>query len=232
MKRFVLAVLATLGSAGFAAAQNGAIDLGSWNADNSHRFTAAGEGIQLLTSANGDTAAVPEPSANPSPAPAAPTPKFFFGNSEDFRLQFAISYQHVVFRSTPFNANLDGINTSVSYFLNDWFAVEGNTVEAFGTKTFGNTSKYFLYAGGGRIAWRDQRRKYEPWMHFLVGGIHMIPQTAVGGKNGFALQAGAGTDLRYNTRISFRFGGDYVRSQLYSQSQNNFQFGAGLVLHF
>jgi len=68
------------------------------------------------------------------PAPAAPTPKFFFGNSEDFRLQFAISYQHVVFRSTPFNANLDGINTSVSYFLNDWFAVEGNTVEAFEPK--------------------------------------------------------------------------------------------------
>jgi hypothetical protein len=69
-------------------------------------------------------------------------------------------------------------------------------------------------------------------MHFLVGGIHMIPQTILGGKNSFALQVGAGTDLRYNERISFRFGGDYVRSQLYSQSQNNFQFGAGLVVHF
>lgn len=231
MKRLVLAVLATLGSAGFAVAQNGAIDLGSGNADNPHRFTAAGEGIQLLTSVNGDTVAVPEPSA--SPVPAAPAPRFFFGNSEDFRFQLALSYQHVVFRSVPFNANLNGINTSLSYFLNDWFAIEGNTVEAFGTKVFGgDRSKYFLYTGGGRIAWRDSRRKYEPWMHVLVGGIHMIPQTAFGGQNAFALQAGGGADLRYNTRISFRVGGDYVRSQLYSQSQNNFQFGAGLVVHF
>ena len=231
MKRLVLAVLATLGSAGFAVAQNGAIDLGSGNADNPHRFTAAGEGIQLLTSVNGDTVAVPEPSA--IPVPAAPAPRFFFGNSEDFRFQLALSYQHVVFRSVPFNANLNGINTSLSYFLNDWFAIEGNTVEAFGTKVFGgDRSKYFLYTGGGRIAWRDSRRKYEPWMHVLVGGIHMIPQTAFGGQNAFALQAGGGADLRYNTRISFRVGGDYVRSQLYSQSQNNFQFGAGLVVHF
>lgn len=231
MKRFVLAVLAALGSAGFAAAQNSAINLSSWDADTSHRFTAAGEGIQLLTSANSDTTDVPAPLA--SPAPAAPTPRFSFGNSEESRFQLGFSYQHVVFRSIPFNSNLNGINTSLSYFLNDWFAVEGNTVQAFGTKVLGgDRSKYLLYTGGGRIAWRDPRRKYEPWMHFLVGGIHMLPQTAAGGQNAFALQAGAGADLRYNPLLSFRVGGDYVRSQLYSQSQNNFQFGAGVVLRF
>ena len=220
-------MLAILGSAGFAAAQDGAINLVSSDLGNARKFTAAREGIQLLTSVNGDTVATADPLANPAPAP-----KFYFGNSEDYRFQLGLSYQHVVFRSVPFNANLDGINTSLSYFLNDWFAVEGNTIEAFGTKAFGDTSKYFLYTAGGRIAWRDARRKYEPWMHFLVGGLHMIPQTTLGGKNAFAFQAGAGTDLRYNDRISFRFGGDFVRSQLYSQSQNNFQFGAGLVVHF
>jgi len=232
MKRFVLAVVAVLGSAGLAAAQNGAINLASWDRDNSHRFTAAGEGIELLTPASRDTVGIPAPSANPASAPE-PTPKFYFGNSEDYRLQLALSYQHVVFRSVPFNANLNGISASLSYFLNDWFAIEGNSVEAFGSEVFlGETSRYFLYTGGGRIAWRDQRRKYEPWMHFLVGGLHMVPQTALGGKNGFAFQAGGGADLRYNTRVSFRFGGDYVHSRLYSGSQNNFQFGAGVVLHF
>ncbi len=227
MKRFVLAVLVILGSAGFAAAQDSAINAISADEGNSHRFTAAAEGIQLVTSVNGDTVAAPSPFASPAPAP-----KFYFGSSEDYRFQLALSYQHVVFRSVPFNANLDGINTSLSYFLNDWFAIEGNTVEAFGTRAFGDRSKYFLYTGGGRIAWRDARRKYEPWMHFLVGGIHMIPQIAGSGKSAVAFQAGGGTDLRYNDRVSFRFGGDYVRSQLYSQSQNNFQFGAGLVVHF
>ena len=227
MKRLVLAVLAILGSGGIAAAQNGAINLGSWDAVSPHRFTAAGEGIQLLASVNGDTAAVPAPPADPAP------PKFYYGTSEDFRFQLGVGYEYVLFRSKPFNANLNGLHTSLSYYLNDWFALEGNMVAAFGSSVFaGETAKYLLYAGGGRIAWRDPRHRWEPWMHALVGGVHMNPQTALAGKNGFALQPGAGVDLRVNSRLSFRAEGDYVYSRLYSQSQNNFQFGAGAVFHF
>ncbi|HWZ99933.1 MAG TPA: hypothetical protein VN025_19405 [Candidatus Dormibacteraeota bacterium] len=230
MKRLVLAVIATFGSAGIAAAQDGAFNLNTPAGTNAHRFTAAGEGIQLVSSVTGDTVAVPTPSANPNPQPE---PRFYFGNNDDYRFQLGIGYEYVRFRSTPFNSNLNGLHTSLSYYLNDWFAVEGSIVSAFGTKVFSDErSKYLLYTGGGRIAWRDPKRKYEPWMHALVGGLHMIPQTAVGGKNGFALQVGAGVDLRYNARLSFRVNGDYVRSQLYSQSQNNFQFGGGAVIHF
>ena len=69
-------------------------------------------------------------------------------------------------------------------------------------------------------------------MHGLIGGLHMVPQTAVGGKTGFAVQAGGGVDYRLSGRASARFGGDYIRSQLYSASQNNFQIGGGLVINF
>ncbi len=230
MKRLVLAVLVTCGCAGLASAQDGALSFNAPDATSTHRFTAAGEGINLVTSVTGDTVAVPVPTADPRPQPE---PRFYYGNNDDYRFQLGVGYTYVRFRSTPFNANLNGLHTSLTYYLNDWFAVEGNTVAAFGTKVFGgDSSKYFLYTGGGRIAWRDPKRKYEPWMHGLVGGLHMIPQTALGGKNGFALQAGAGVDLRFNGRLSFRVEGDYVRSQLYSETQNSFQFGGGAVIHF
>jgi hypothetical protein len=229
MKRLVLAVLATCGCAAIASAQDSAFNLNAPTATSTHRFTAAGEGINLITSVTGDTVAVPAPTANPVPQPE---PKFYYGNSADYRFQLGVGYSYVNFRSTPFNAHLNGFHTSLTYFLNDWFAVEGNTVAAFGTKVLDETSKYLLYTGGGRIAWRDPKRKFEPWVHGLVGGLHMIPQTASGSKNGLAVQTGGGVDLRYNSRLSFRVEGDYVYSRLYSESQHNFQVGGGVVLHF
>lgn len=232
MKRFVLAVLAFLGIAGLAAAQSASLSLNTFPGITNHGLTPSTSGLRLVSDVSGDTVAIPT-APEPQPASPEPAPRFYFGNNDDFRFQLGLGYQYVRFRSTPFNANLNGLQTSLSYFINDWFAVEGNTVAAFGTKVFGgDRSKYLLFTGGGRIAWRGDRRRWEPWMHGLVGGIHMLPQTAVGGKNGFALQAGGGADYRLTSNVSVRVGADYVRTQLYSQSQNNFQGGAGLVIHF
>jgi len=231
MNRFALAILAFLGISGLAGAQTGSLSLDNFSATNSRNLTPSSGGLRLLADAGGDTVALP---AAPSPLPADPhpAPKFFFGNSEDFRFQLGLGYQYVRFRSTAFDSNLNGLQVSLSYFLNDWFAVEGNVVAAFGTALSNNSAKYLLYTAGGRIAWRGQRRRWEPWGHALVGGLHMIPQTALGGQNGFAFQAGGGVDYRLNPNVSIRAGADYVRSQLYSQSQNNFQGGVGLVIHF
>lgn len=232
MKRFALTVLASLGLAGFAAAQTAAnLSFDTFPGTTNHGLAPSATGLRLAENSTGDTVAVPS-APEPQPAPQ-PSPRFYFGNSDDFRFQLGISYQYVRFRATPFNANLNGLQTSLSYFLNDWFAIEGNTVAAFGTRVLSNErSKYFLYTAGGRIAWRGDKRRWEPWMHALVGGLHVIPQTALGGKNGFALQAGGGADYRLTSNVSIRVGADYVRSQLYSESQNNFQGGAGLVIHF
>jgi hypothetical protein len=87
-----------------------------------------------------------------------------------------------------------------------------------------------VYGAGPKIAWRQKR--WEPWLHAILGGAHEQPQTAAGGKNAFAVQAGGGVDYRYNPRVSFRLEGDYVRSSFFSQSQNNFQLAGGIVFHF
>src|SRR5256885_10115615 len=108
---------------------------------------------------------------------------------------------------------MSGLQTSLSYFLNDWFAVEGNSIAAFGSSVFSNErSKALLFTGGARIAWRDSRRRFEPWMHGLIGGLHMPPQTAVGGKTGFAVQAGGRVDHRLGRRTSTRLGRHHYRS--------------------
>jgi len=235
MRRFVLAVLTLLCSAGLAAAQSGTLNLNASSTDATHPPATAKDGVRLFTIVNGDTVAGPlapiDLAAQPTAAPP-PTPTPMFGHYEGYRFQLSESYAYFHFRSTPFNANLNGLQSSLSYFLNDWFAVEGNVVATFGSRVFGDRSKALLYTGGARIAWRGNRRPYEPWMHALIGGLHMLPQTAAGGKNGFAFQGGGGVDYRLSGRASARIGADYVRSQLYSQSQNNFQIAGGLVLNF
>lgn len=171
-------------------------------------------------------------SADDASSVPPPATKFLYGSRDDYRFQLGVGYEFVRFRSAAFDANLHGLHTSLTYYTNDWFGVEGSVVGAFGPTIFANDrTKYLLYAFGPKIVWRGHR--WEPWSHALFGGLHMIPQVAGGfSKNAFAMQLGGGADYRYLPQLSFRFNADYVRSQLYSTSQNNFQFGAGVVFQF
>src|SRR5215475_543085 len=112
MKRFVLAVLITLGSTGFAAAQSSS-DLTPPRPQNVYRFNAVSSSPQLFPVTNADSPITSlAPFANPAPA-ADPAPKFYYGNSEDYRFQLSLGYEYVHFRSTPFNSNLNGVHTSL-----------------------------------------------------------------------------------------------------------------------
>jgi hypothetical protein len=176
----------------------------------------------------GSSAAFATPAAAPA---AAPEPKFLYGGRDDYRFQLGLSATWIRFRSTIFNASAVGVLTSLTYYTNDWFAIEGNVSAGFAPTIFQNEHvKVLVYGAGPKIAWRQKR--WEPWLHAILGGAHEQPQTAAGGKNAFAVQAGGGVDYRYNPRVSFRLEGDYVRSSFFSQSQNNFQLAGGIVFHF
>ena len=182
--------------------------------------------------------ALPAPSIWPVSSAALPevprAPQFGRGGDIGYRWDLAVGYEYVHFKSAPFSANLSGIHTSLAYSVNEWFALEGSLVSAFGGDVFqsGEMSKYALFTGGGRIFWNRQPHRFSPWAHVLVGGVHMNPQIAASSKTAFALQTGGGIDWFFNPRLSFRAEADYVRTQLYSSSQNNFQIGVGVVLHF
>ena len=174
-----------------------------------------------------------EPASPPTPAeplPAAPDPKFVYGSRDDFRWQLALGITLVRFRSSFFFATGVGTNTSLTYFTNEWFAVEGSVNTAFAPTIYQNEHvKYFSYGGGPKIAWRA--RKWEPWAHAIFGGVHVQPQTSFG-KNGFGLQLGGGVDYRIYPHLSARLETDWVRTHLFGQWQNNAQANADIVLHF
>jgi opacity protein-like surface antigen len=177
-------------------------------------------------------------SESPSPAASFPAPdpppdpqhrsRESSGLSGSF--QIGVGYEYVHFRSASFNASLNGLHTSFTYFRNDWLGIEGSVVAAFGSSTFNNEPSHLaLYTVGPRLVWH--RRSWQPWAHALAGGIHVFPQMA-SSVNGFALQLGGGVDYPLRPLVSLRVESDYLRSQLYSSGQNSFQTGAGVVFHF
>ena len=171
------------------------------------------------------------PAADPVPAAPAAKPKFVFGDRDDYRWQLGLGVEFMRFQSGVINASAVGVNTTLSYYTNSWFALEGNVVTAFAPPVSGNDHvKYFGGGGGLRIGGR--RNQWEPWGHALIGGAHLQPQTAAGNRTALMAQAGLGVDYRVNSRLSLRVEGDYVYTNFYNQNQNSFQGVAGVVFHF
>ena len=241
MKRLVLVVFVALAVSASLPAQQASFLSFDRTAQPSFMAPAAGatdSAGAIVPSLAIPAAAIPAASLSPVPSAALPeaprAPQFGRGGDLGYRWDLAVGYEYVHFKSAPFSANLSGIHTSIAYSVNDWFALEGSLVSAFGGDVFqsGEMSKYVLYTGGGRIFWNRQPHRFSPWAHILVGGVHMNPQLADSSKNGFALQTGGGIDWFFNPRLSFRADADYVYTRLYSATQNNFQIGVGVVLHF
>jgi hypothetical protein len=165
------------------------------------------------------------------PSSPSPRPKFLYGGRDDYRWELGLGVAWLRFRSSVFNASAVGVNTSVVYFTNEWFGIEGNVTAAFAPTIFQNEHvKIATYGAGPKVTWRQ--RQWEPWLHGIFGGAHEQPQVAGQSRNSYVIKAGGGVDYRWNPRISFRLEGDYVRTGFFGQSQNDFQLSGGIVFHF
>ena len=181
--------------------------------------------------APGNSPAVAVTKAAPVPAAPAPKPNFVFGSRDDYRWQLGLGVSFIRFQSNIYNASLVGTNTTVSYFTNGWLALEGDIVTGFApTINVNEHVKYF--GGGGGIRVGARRNRFEPWVHALVGGAHLQPQTAGNSRNGLSAQAGIGLDYRLHSRFSIRAETDWVYTTFFNQTQNNFQGALDVVFHF
>jgi hypothetical protein len=235
MKRLVLVVFVALAVSASLPAQQASV----LNFDRVAQpsFLAGNSSISDVSLLPSPAATLPAPAFSAVPSAALPdapaAPQFGGGGDVGYRWHLATGYEFVHFESAAFSANLSGIHTALAYSVNDWFALEGSIVAAFGGDVFGGEmTKFAMFTGGGRIQWDRAPHRWSPWAHVLVGGVHVNPQLANVSKNGFALQTGGGIDWAFNPRLSFRGEADYVRTQLYSDSQNNYQAGVSVVLHF
>src|SRR6266699_3304424 len=73
-----------------------------------------------------------------------------------------------------------------------------------------------------------RQRHWEPWMHAIIGGAHLRPQTA-GSSNALAIQLGGGVDYRVNPRLSVRLDADWVFTRFFGQSQNSAQAAVSVI---
>jgi len=165
------------------------------------------------------------------PASPSPRPRFVYGSRDDYRWELGLGVAWLRFRSSVFDASAVGVNSSLIYYTNEWFGVEGNFTAVFAPTIFQNEHvKIATYGAGPKVAWR--RKQWEPWLHGIFGGAHEQPQVVGQSRNSYVIKAGGGADYRWNPRISFRLEGDYVRTGFFSQSQNDFQLSGGIVFHF
>jgi hypothetical protein len=251
MKRLLLAAL-LLGSVSVARAQvsvptlqadkaNAAQDFSATSAARATLLSdlAAADTISVATAAKpANTFAAPAvatalalPFESAEPASPSPQPKFLYGGRDDYRWELGLAVSWLRFRSSVFNASAVGTTTSVVYYTNEWFGVEGDISAVFAPTILANEHvKIATYGAGPKIAWRQ--RKWEPWLHGIFGGAHEQPQIAGQSRNSYEIKAGGGADYRWNPRLSFRLEADYVRTGFFHSSQNNFQLAGGVVFHF
>jgi hypothetical protein len=171
-------------------------------------------------------------SAVPTPAPPRASSVWRFGFRDEKSWQLSMGYAYVRFRSPVYNVNMHGVNTMLAKYFNDWFGLEGEVTAVFGPlSATGQRTKYLFYGGGPRLAARNVWR-IEPWMHAVGGGVHFQPQVAGATQSGFGLVSGGGIDWRWKPRLLIRVEGDWMRTRLFGESQNNFQVVSGLVFNF
>lgn len=215
MQRLLAMALLTLAAAGFAGAQD-----------------PLGPFTQTKLSVVADPAATSASAESASEAlPAAPEPRYVYGSRNDYRWQLALGLAVVRFRSPFYYATGIGTNTSLTYFTNEWLGVEGNINTSFaGTIFQGERVKYVGYGGGPKVAWR--RAKWEPWLHALAGGMHILPKLAGFSENGFELQVGGGADYRIYPHLSARIEVDWIKTKVFGAWENSGSANADIVLHF
>lgn len=187
------------------------------------------------------TAAVPSfagPCTEQSEAPG-----IFVPTRDCFELGIGYQYQHFdvlgsEFHNNDYNANFDmhlfDLVTGADGRLT--VGVEGAATAGFGGNTGGNPSLKVksLFLGAGPHLAIENKSRFEPWVHGLVGWEHLrFTQTATLGSNSaLGYMVGGGVDIRLTPQLYWRFQADYLGTHFQSSLQSNYSTGSGIVFHF
>ncbi len=133
--------------------------------------------------------------------------------------------------AATFNAN--GGSGQLEYNANRWLGIVGDLGGYYVSTP--PTAGVFSYLFGPRLNLRGAR--VTPFAHVLLGGTVATGGIGqVGAQNAFAMTAGGGLDINVTKTVAIR----PVQAEYYmtkfsdglNNRQNNFRFGAGIVLRF
>lgn len=159
-----------------------------------------------------------------------PRPQAIRDGAVKSTIDMGAGYVFVRFASAPFIAHMGGLNLTGSYYVRDHLAVECSVTSTIGSQSSSSYDAKYLFIGGG-VKRSVGNGRLQPFVHGLVGGVKVYPQTAFS-NNGFAAQLGGGVERRLREQWWLRFEADYVASRLYHAGQNNFQAVVGIVYRF
>jgi hypothetical protein len=74
--------------------------------------------------------------------------------------------------------------------------------------------------------------KLTPFAHALFGAGHESLNAVSASDTSFATALGGGADYKQIPAVGWRFQGDFVQTRFFSNTQNDFRFSTGIVLHF
>lgn len=127
-------------------------------------------------------------------------------------------------------ANANGGGGQLEYNANRWLGIVG---DLSGYYVSNPQAGVFTYMFGPRLNLR--RQKVTPFAHVLFGGIVATEGIGVPGPaNAFAMAAGGGLDINVSKNLAIRpVQAEYFMTKFndgLNNRQNNFRFGAGIVL--
>jgi hypothetical protein len=133
MKKALMGVMLLVGTACGVRAQeentaagrtNAAVDFADSSASQVSLYApSSSAGNFAVANPEGDAAAAPAPAALPASPTPNPEPKYvFFGDRDDYRWQLGVGFEYFRFNSSAFDANMYGVNTTLTYYTNTWFS--------------------------------------------------------------------------------------------------------------
>jgi hypothetical protein len=160
-----------------------------------------------------------------------------------FELGIGYQYQHFSVLDTRFQTNafsadfgmhLVDLVTGAAGRLT--FGVEGATTAGFGGHTNGNPSLDVksLFLGAGPHIAIENKSRFEPWIHGLVGWerLRFTQTSTLGANSALGYMVGGGLDIRLSPGIYWRFQGDYLGTHFQTDLQSNYSAGTGVILYF
>lgn len=183
-----------------------------------------------------------------------------FTSADSHGVQDALNLEHTIDPAFPLlhfgnRQNMNGWDFGMQEDVTKWFGVvlDGggayserrillNSSGGVNTSTRSRLRLYTVMVGPQITLARGSR--FEPFARLLIGGgfartqtdeiennVSVVPPVVLN-DSGFAYGPGVGSDIFLSRHFGARVAGDYIRTQLFNETQNNFRVTVGLLYRF
>jgi outer membrane protein with beta-barrel domain len=139
---------------------------------------------------------------------------------------FGYSYQRTDLVSNN-GVNLNGWEGSLEGKVLPWVGIVADVSGHYGSDA---DASVYTFLFGPRVA--VSVGKLTPFAHALFGAGHESLNAVSASDTSFATALGGGVDYKLIPAVGWRFQGDFVQTRFFSNTQNDFRFSTGIVLHF